>query len=365
MAFSIFTCTFSISFFSYKVAFENDFPEKKRFFIALFIIFLISISPGYYIWNIFTLMDLNIWVAIQLILLGLLTSSNISYKTTISFIFLLCLTRSESLLLAPLYVILFSLRFRNFNFLKNLFLVFTFHAVIILTRITYFGYPFPNTYYAKVGPNKLENIASGWQYFKFFFSYNFWEFQMLFLLILFIVAITMIRELKSNDYKTLKIFREQSSIIYFYISLVSTIYFIYIYVGGDHFKFFRQYQVTYPLLIVILLLFYTKHKSKILFIIPSILITTFIFVSIKTIKNVPQVLKNEFEVVYDGRLVGNWLNKIKKDFFNDNNLKIALISVGGISRTYRGHIIDLAGLNDIEFAHNSNDRTGIKKPFCF
>ena len=57
--------------------------------------------------------------------------------------------------------------------------VFVTLAALTVARLQYFGYPFPNTYYAKVSSNPIDNIAQGLHYLIGFLaaywrSHSFW-----------------------------------------------------------------------------------------------------------------------------------------------------------------------------------------------
>jgi uncharacterized membrane protein YiaA len=145
-------------------------------------------------------------------------------------------------------------------------LLFTFAAATLALlefRKHYFGYPFPNTYYAKVSDNRLYNITQGFKYaFGFVVSYNY------LLTILFAVLIVVCF---NAIFKQRIIFSKSNAVnnIYARLFIVSIIIVASIALpfitGGDHFGGFRFYQEILLLFVwsipVCFILWKEKSKS--------------------------------------------------------------------------------------------------------
>ncbi len=154
-----------------------------------------------------------------------------NYKFAI-YIFLASMTRPEGLYffgLIMIHKLIISIKENKGAFVKDIFskknlityavyLVPT--ALLIIFRLTYYGYPFPNTYYAKTGFSTAY-LGAGWLYFK-----NFFEAYMLYGLV-FALPLYLFKK-KENFFEI--------SLMY----LISIFYCIYIIqVGGDVLKQFR------------------------------------------------------------------------------------------------------------------------------
>ena len=137
---------------------------------------LLLATPAYFTWNTITLMDNALWGAL-LLLTSLLVASNRLDLSTIGrclpvFILLLLITRPESLLWSPVFILVLFLRgyyglgpLAAFRTTVPSLLAYA-SGVLGLTifRLAYFGFPLPNTFYAKVSPSLLYNLTEGSKY---------------------------------------------------------------------------------------------------------------------------------------------------------------------------------------------------------
>src|ERR1051325_4445418 len=101
-------------------------------------------------------------------------------------------------------------------------------------RMRYFGYPLPNTYYAKVSNNLLYNVANGIKYaIQFFTTYN----PLVTLMFILLVAVSFNRR---NLYKAFEKFQNTNESPVLYNIFIVTVIMLFSIIlpfttGGDHF----------------------------------------------------------------------------------------------------------------------------------
>jgi hypothetical protein len=209
-----------------------------------------------------------------------------------------------------------------------------------LWRFYYYGYPFPNSYYAKVA-NNWSQFLKGFEYVQIFYS-SFGS-------IIFLLPILFILEYYKKFWTS------------YYLCLVG-VYITYIcYVGGDQLLLLRFFV---PMLPFIYILFADSLKKSYFYMVEkwsnslhrslflkagSLLI--FIFIVVCTIR--PSFYGHEYErillekkVEKDRMIIGKWM---KKNW--PASTKIALVPAGIIPFYSEFYSIDLVGINDTHIAH--------------
>ena len=235
-------------------------------------------------------------------------------------------------------------------------------------RLWYFGYPFPNTFYAKVSPSLAYNLDSGLQYALPFFTSS--VFGMLFCAVLagrfaeFGAATLSVRARK-----TVSIGPADMLLVWTAVLCVLPIL-----TGGDHFAYSRFYQPIYPLLCLGLVEAipsktwrFAKQERLRAFALASLL-TLLPFgwhYSISWLHShwgrLPAT--HEFEIAERDMRLGRTYNEL---FANAQQLpSIGVITAGGIARVYEGPLIDLMGLNNATVAHFPGLREGMKNHAAF
>jgi len=384
----------AIFFFSQVLAvsiIKGLLPIKSAFVTATTLyVFLISGSFGYVAWTTLTLMDIGLW---GLVVLWMVRTVMFNPSTprgwalgAIPF-FLSPLARPEALLLVPVLLVLFlavrlwdRLPLRPVLFLFGVFLL----SSLALTsfRLLYFGFPFPNTYYAKVAPSFGYNFSEGVKYLYAFMSENpFASIALPFVLFIFLFSAKGFFGDRTSPGTRRP--HEVSKRLFLLSSITLLVTFLPVISGGDHFGLFRFFQPSFPLLSVIFVSVlahflwalrpeflnsfvrgpnWIKVAGLLLFV-----AWTFLFSSSP---NWPEAFRertaisHEFDISKNGRELGAQLNAV----FGEENLgfpTIGVITAGGISRTYQGSIIDLMGLNNSFIAHFSGDRVGLKNHAAF
>ncbi|MFA6571723.1 MAG: hypothetical protein WCT77_10885, partial [Bacteroidota bacterium] len=375
--FEIFLLAFNILIISYSLYrvvnfIESYFKNKSENFLSIssfLFIFICCFTPGFIIWGTFSLMETGLWSSILILLIiTLLETAYSEKKNLFSFSLLLAfcaLARPEGMAIGLICSIIYIFVFKNkTNKLWNknyipLVVLLTTIVLLTLFRLIYFGYPLPNTYYAKVYTNPIYNLTDG---LKYYFSYL--GTNVIYFIVLVAVIYVLWEGLKNKYYI---IIRQNPQ---FFLAIVLLILILMpIMEGGDHFDFHRLYVPFLP--VFLLILFNTKYWGEqttfnnfiIKRRISKIVILLILLPSLLIIQrhNIFELLKNrnklptnfEYYLSKHGRENGEKLNV----FFNklDSLPNIAMIAVGGFGYSYRGNTYDLVGLNDVETAHKNRE----------
>jgi hypothetical protein len=389
---------FLVSFALFRL---TDFVDRRFFkktswlpsFPSLCLLAILFIVKGYLDWTVLSLMETGLWSANLILfvvsLLELCYDKPRRYDS-LSFsagLFVLALTRPESLLLGIVFLAIRLLLYwyRQGSFAPalraSLLPAFTFAATfagLIAFRLHYFGYPFPNTYYAKVSINSLDNAREGFIYFfKFLFVYPLYWIP---LLMLIVSLWTRLKRLPAG-WKTFLTFRDDELAQMVLVVISGIAFCIPMMVGGDHFSLFRIYQPFAP--IFLLMLFNVDFIRKNIFDwqiqkLPGMhiprLAWLIVLLPVVYLMNVPKYfvdaskvpykvsLLNDFSFPYLYRQVSTELN----GFFDFSpKPSIGRIWAGAYAFAYDGPTIDLMGLNDTLMAHANPVKVGLKNHASF
>lgn len=327
------------------------FGKKSIFFLAT-----IAVTPGFIDWTVLSLMETGLWC----FLLTLISLKIIQYEldddkfkhySILNFLYiLLVLSRPESMLLVPFFILLNSIK--EYFTSKSIIAVIAWSSVssiifisslllLIYWRLGYFGYPLPNTFYAKVSSSTIDNFKSGIQYlFSLFFEKPF-------LLVIFSISAWIIFKsiLKKNILSHISLF------LLFLILGVSLI--IPLYSGGDHFRLHRFIMPFIPIAILLgvvilkeLNFFIGKTKLILLFFL-LFFSNEYNYKNYFTYRQYP--ITQEWRIAVEGRNQSQKLN----DFFKTNEKlpSQGVLVAGGTAFRYNGETIDLLGLNNTKMAH--------------
>lgn len=275
------------------------------------------------------------------------------------FLMLAALTRPEGILV---YVVIFLHKWiyfyfnneKDFNALKHSFLqrenlivlgIFVLpNLLLLIFRLIYYGYPFPNTFYAKSGTS-IDYFSAGIQYFFEFASSN-----LLFGIVLIIPLFLLI---KNNN-------REKFGLIYS-IVIIYTLYIMFI--GGDVLPVFRFFIPILPFIFVLFVLSISTLKEVLatkltseykpilnfgVFLIVAAVGTFNHFSIYKTVEEKSNLEKNLIDKMI---ISAEWFKDLNDE--SDKTISIAATTIGALSY-YSGEtrIIDMLGLTDEEIAHN-------------
>jgi len=276
-----------------------------------------------------------------------------NYKFPI-FILLATLTRPEGMYFFGLILIhRFGLLFmekrgeglKEFFSKKNLisYLVYVIPVIFyFVIRYSYYGYLFPNTYYAKTGLSS-QYITAGIEYFmKFFSSYLLYG-------VILVAPVYLFRK-KENFFE----------ISLFYLLIVSFIIYV-ISVGGDVLKQNRFFLPILPMLYILFAKFLTdlyykfsKNLGKGIAFASVLIISTVICYYYYTSQkeNLQSEIASENGLVEKMKITGNWFKNKQREA--GRPLVLAATTIGAVSY-FAGSdvvVIDNLGLTDKEIAHN-------------
>ena len=170
-------CSLSLWYFVSKIG--GYLNEKRLLLFTGLVLTGLTLTPGYFEWSILTIMDASLWHAILLITFAelMITGQNTGRRNEwmlCSLLGIMVISRPESLLwclVIMLIRLIFALHelspskqnaFKKVGMLAAAFLISL--GLLVGLRLFYFGYPLPNTYYAKVSVDRLANLYSGFEY---------------------------------------------------------------------------------------------------------------------------------------------------------------------------------------------------------
>ena len=345
--------------------------------------------PGYIIWCCLSLMDSGLWSALIITSTVLISREARAQRSSTKrrwalggLIVALLLARPEGMLWAAFFTALHSavvfLRDRSSAAgLRNAAALGSFYAATLAAltafRLAYFGYPLPNTYYAKISPSISYNLAIGSRYLLGFLTSH-W-----------LLAITVPaavwglgRACWSLRASRLEVGRTDSVTqmglaVAGSVTLVGLL--VPVLVGGDHFTLFRFYQPIWPLLIVPTLALVGLRGRVIVLenrffdlahLRPAallLLIVVFALAAEVTWRNLAEhPIQWEFSLAKGGRETAGYLNRA---FAAAQPPSVGVIATGGFAHTYDGEVVDLMGLNLTAMAHQPGDRRGKKNHAAF
>lgn len=352
--------------------------------LAAYLVFL-ALVPDYIAWVTLPLMETGLWafllVTTAIMVLMIRVDSGKIYPLLLSaLIGLLLLVRPEAVVWGLVFILLAGLQVFLLSNLRSAvkFMVLpagTYLATLIsltVFRLAYFGYPFPNTYYAKVSPSLLYNLEVGFDYFLAYINSGFLFALLAFAAIVFfgrdLVRMgSLVRErpaLSDGDRSILKSFSLGA------ICLAGLL--VPILPGGDHFNSFRFYQPVYPLLVLYALLslresFADQRPGRLLAFVGLFAIVFFAtFTHDVTWGNldVEDVsIVEEFRIAERGREKGVFVANLFEPL--QRYPSIGTITSGGFKMTYPGEVVDLMGLNNLRMGHSPGLREGTKNHAAF
>jgi len=349
---------------------------------AIFLILLIT-SSRYLVWNTITLMENGLWSALLVITTILVIGDHSSPRAlNVRFIplsILLLLTRPESILWVPIFAAILFVRVASttssLNALKalapSIVCIAVSLALMTLFRLQYFGYPLPNTYYAKVSPSFAYNLQQGAIYLgKYVISEP-------------IVLLSVTAVFGAGLHTARGIFSKKipDDGSFFLPIIAGTGLLMPLLTGGDHFGSFRLYQSIYPIELLCLLYFANrilprhirpvehpnrsgwKGRAFSLSMLPVLFFGFFLMQASLWADSIRSEMGVEFDVADYGRKNGAFIQELFSPL--PELPSMGVVTSGGIKYSYDGEIVDLMGLNNTIMAHHHGDRTGIKNHAAF
>lgn len=371
--------------------------ERIALLFSLFYLLLILSSPAYISWMTLTQMDTCLWGCL---LAGMIRQIVFPARSTAGFVaaslpFVLApIARPEAMLVAPVFIAILWLRCRSVGLpsatLRCILLLaatLTALGAITIFRLAYFGYPLPNTFYAKVSPSLLYNLRIGNGYLRSFITGS----ALSGICVLF-VAIRSLFSLSQLSLSLREVLSRQSAKSLLSaadaVSISATVLVIVpILTGGDHFKWSRFYQPVQPVMYLAFILFVldrlssTEHWQAVSSRLAGWLRQNIAAAAVSgllllgwlgyysqrhtwsSVRTLGSPIEYEFTIAQRGAAQGKLLNRIFATL--EERPSIGVVTAGGIARTYNGRIVDLMGLNNSQIAHFAGDRKGNKNHAAF
>ncbi|MBN1867249.1 hypothetical protein JW916_08145 [Candidatus Sumerlaeota bacterium] len=244
-------------------------------------------------------------------------------------------------------------------------------ALLTAFRQVYFGYPLPNTYYAKVSRDYAYNVAEGLKYFDSFLRSN------ILIPLAFAAAVYALgRPWFSGE--TSESRRHRGHFVFVASVVALTGHLAPILDGGDHFAWHRFFQPFWPFLGIALIDAGFRAAERLGArdgggLMPgawraSCCSATLLFVLLaqpgwlRMFNDESENPAHEGRIALRGREVGT---RLAGFFAASGYPSVGVLTAGGIAMTYPGPVIDLMGLNDTRMGHSPGNRHGIKNHAAF
>jgi len=360
----------------------NQWP--RWLVLALLACWLLA-TPRFMVWTTVTLMDTGLWCAA-------LTCGTIAFaratlrpaagwrsdRCLVGWTIVMMLTRPESMLVVLAWISLLALlRYGEsgqqerswigqcWSNVRCPLLTYGFVlAALTLLRVLYFGYPLPNTFYAKVSPDLFYNLKLGLMYFLTFVAT-----QLLMIPALLVVTLVSFKSLV----RVLRRDSPASPPVSLLAASVGCCLVIPVLTGGDHFNLFRFFQPVWVLLALPMLVAAGRGlarspglRSMPLAVVTAAAAIALLFYNIQfprwnELADGDTGIRVEFRIAAKGRIRGALLN----DLFPEQDVSIGVGTAGGVGLAYEGPVIDLLGLNNVAMGHSAGDRKGGKNHAAF
>jgi arabinofuranosyltransferase len=343
----------------------------------------IVLTPGYLDWIVVSLMETGLWSF--LLTAAVVTVMKVQFAQRYTYllsvlVLLLVITRPESMLWCIFFIFMviltISLQTRKINFRPATVMAGTFTlslVALLVFRLSYFGYPLPNTYYAKMSGNLFYNLFEGGRY--LFLSMVqlpiLWFFLLLSLLSLLLIA-KKVWDRRREENPIGPAYRFQlilaaSAFLSFMIPL---------YTGGDHFGMARMLQPLVPVyfLMAFNIPFWQEasgialRKTSPVGIGISMLAVFPMFyfsaeVPLHRVVKDQTPISGEIYVARTGMEDAEKLNQLFEPLAQKPTVGVS--AAGGFAWVYQGPTFDLLGLNHTAMAHATGSREGVKNHASF
>jgi hypothetical protein len=380
---SIALVSFSLT---YAVTFVRDTfssPERSRgdlIWTAAFL-GLVYLMPQYVAWSTITLMEMGLWSSLLLVTtIVVLKADNKSVRHTNVVLSLLLVTmiasRPEAMLWGGVFIFaLLLLRTSRMGIggaVRSVAMPFAAYAVALIAltvfRVFYFGYPLPNTYYAKVSPLFWFNINDGAKYFSRYYDGST------------VVKVAVLAVFLGIAADVVRLSRKRAALeplmllpLFGLVGIAAPIL-----TGGDHILSFRFYQAVFPILVLNLLYFVrfvlaryieigwkTRSDRALRTVIVSVIAIAAVWAQAGHWRDFKEESGLDLEVKYavNGRIRGQYMAEVFSGLAEYPS--VAVSDAGGQKFTYPGEVVDLLGLSNTKMAHNGGLRKAVKNHAAF
>jgi hypothetical protein len=351
---------------------------------SLIFVVCVLATPAYLTWMTITLMDVALWgLVVVLLALGMLRNGTGNVAWFHGLIGAALITRPESLLLVPVVIALVWVRRvaatgrPGWHGVQWYVLTCVCVAVALTAfRLSYFGYPLPNTYYAKVSPALSYNIKEGIAYLMAFVELT--PTAYLSTVVVALVCVLAVARLVAAIARR-QIATARGVLVDPLTSCAAVsalLLLLPVFGGGDHFAWSRFYQPAYPMLVLTMVLTGLKvlefagrshvlHGLRMRVAVPLLLGAVLIAAGQQDTNwrdLGARPLQREFDLARTGYAAGlAW-----REVFSTSGLPaVGVLVAGGFKRSYPGEVIDLLGLNHVRMGHSPGSRFGPRNHAAF
>jgi arabinofuranosyltransferase len=358
----------------------RSWPFELAYLLAVFS------SPMYLTWMTVSLMDTCLWGFLVVLMMFVALSpprSKSGMALACMPFFLAPLSRPEAGLVAPAIIGLAWLsdggrREDRRRLILGPGLAFLASTVgVTAFRLVYFGYPLPNTYYAKVSPSLSYNLTKGGEY-LLGFALTSGPVILATALFLLWCAVDLAPRLFHSLHAPVP-HASRIGVATWRIAALCAMVLLFVPVlsGGDHFVGYRFYQPASPVMILAAVLFLIARLPSLVIhglaperpLRPGITTVVLLLGSVYwaysgAVKpswldvqiSVQKPLQDQFIAAEDGINKGMHLRALFAEA--SDYPAVGVIAAGGFARTYPGRIVDLMGLNTPSIAHHRGPRRG-------
>ncbi|HYE85160.1 MAG TPA: hypothetical protein VEA16_02305 [Vicinamibacterales bacterium] len=338
-----------------------------------------AFTPGSIAWNVLSLMDSGLWSSLLLltavtILRAALDETATPGRLLPVLIVALTLTRPEAMLWGPLFIAIaiVAALLRGESpataIRTNAASLLAFGATtafILAWRLSYFGYPLPNTFYAKAGDPLANRIAEGQSYLIDFAIAN--------------PAVPL--ALAASVWTAIVAYRHRGlfACCAGLLTMLLAGLAVPVFEGGDHFGFWRMFQPIVPLIAMqaaataAVLAIARPNRPQLATIVVAITIVLALMPwrhwtvlgELSYASRAPggssSTPRVEIGIAHDMRHIGAAFSRT----FPKVKPRVGVIVAGGFAYSYDGPTIDLMGLNNVAMAHSPGPRSGMRGHAAF
>lgn len=329
---------------------------------------LVWANPSAWLWNSITLMDTSLWTFSLTAFLYVLMLRKSMWLISLTAA-LLVWVRPEALLIAPCGLVLSALTPSDCSVTDRIRSVWRPAVAVLISmtlligiRLRLYGYPLPNTFYAKISPDLSYRLHEGLQYFLDFLQSS-WVYPVE-LLGLFGVLLGLLSSLRA---KSLRVWDPGWVVL---AGMTGLLLAVPIWNGGDHFAEFRFYQPAIPSLALcgVLGVEWLSNRLPTVYKRMGIVLLTGLLLNSglqhwHSVRRSGSSLNIEFQIAREQRQNGERLRALLRGA--DPLPTAGVVIAGALAREYPGPVMDLMGLNNIQIAHHKGLRYGLKNHAAF
>jgi arabinofuranosyltransferase len=347
--------------------------------------FIILANPAYFAWTVWSLMDITIWSLVVVVLLWLCLRHAGDQAAGLAALLAYGLAAVAAVVIRPegiAYALGVTLAaavardaaFRDARGAGRLLLAGAGAPIIACAAITafrlrYFGYPLPNTYYAKVSADLLSTLRAGAEYLVLALCRL--NFMALSLAAWLAIALALLLSPAPRAARVGKL----AGVSAILAGLCSFLLIVCL-TGGDHFNGQRFLQPIWPVAAVGLALAIAavvdvpcrlarpvvRRSSMLLVGFVVVATQNALFAQESWYDSSTRSIYMEFRIAEAGRQLGSRLEALAA---RHGGFSVGVTAAGGIAFTFRGPIYDLLGLNWVEMAHAQKNKVGIRNHASF